>query len=195
MRFGTLAEELNSITKDYDYGIVPGSAAVFVKDEVMGIGRLDLTLLESVIVVIEVSRQGYKIASSSPLSHDPKTLAAAERVQSCVDRECFDTMENLLMTASPLFHDRFQASLYDKLDNAQQLQYPPLDYSNPMAQSTIPSPPQQQAPSLSYPYNEQHTNVPPQPVLPPSSYTTVNHTTARASNQQDLMDEINEWIH
>ncbi|CAO3590990.1 unnamed protein product [Absidia cylindrospora] len=67
MRFGTLAEELNSITKDYDYGIVPGSAAVFVKDEVMGIGRLDLTLLESVIVVIEVSRQGYKIASSSPI--------------------------------------------------------------------------------------------------------------------------------
>jgi hypothetical protein len=62
MRFASLTDELNSITKDYDYGIVPGSAAVFVKDEVMGIGRLDLTLLEGVMVVIEVSNQGYKVS-------------------------------------------------------------------------------------------------------------------------------------
>ncbi|CAO3590991.1 unnamed protein product [Absidia cylindrospora] len=61
------------------------------------------------------------------------TMAAVEQVQACVDREYFDTMENLLMTASPLFRDRFQASLYDKLDNAQKLQYPPLNYSNSMA--------------------------------------------------------------
>lgn len=61
MRFNSLTEELNAITKDYDYGIVPGSAAVFVKDEVLGIGRLDLTLLEGVMVVIEVSDQGYKV--------------------------------------------------------------------------------------------------------------------------------------
>ncbi|KAI9309133.1 hypothetical protein BJ944DRAFT_245989 [Cunninghamella echinulata] len=122
MRYSTLSEELDSITKDYDYGIVPGSAAVFVKDEILGIGRLDLTLLEGVIVVIEVSNQGYKIASSLPLAHDQNTIQAAEFVQSCVETGPYETMESLLMTISPLFKERFQATLYEKLHKVQQEQ-------------------------------------------------------------------------
>lgn len=61
MRASSLSEELESITKDYDFGIVPGSAAIFVKDEENYIGRLDLTILEGILVIIEVDDQGYKV--------------------------------------------------------------------------------------------------------------------------------------
>lgn len=61
MRLGSLSAELDAITREFDYGIVPGSATVFVKDEVNCIGRLDLTLLEGVMIVIEVTDQGYKV--------------------------------------------------------------------------------------------------------------------------------------
>lgn len=44
---------------------MPGSATVFVHDELEGIGRLDLTLLEGVMIVIEVGDQGYKVVTSS----------------------------------------------------------------------------------------------------------------------------------
>lgn len=61
MRLRSLNEELDAITRDYDYGIVPGSATVFVRDEIENIGRLDLTLLENVLVVIEVTDDGFKV--------------------------------------------------------------------------------------------------------------------------------------
>lgn len=61
MRHGLLCDELDDITHSYDYGIVPGSATVFVKDELNNIGRLDLTLLEGVMIVVEVSEEGYKV--------------------------------------------------------------------------------------------------------------------------------------
>ena len=56
-----MSAELDAITKEFDYGIVPGSATVFVRDEVNNIGRLDLTLLEGVMIVIEVTDQGYRV--------------------------------------------------------------------------------------------------------------------------------------
>lgn len=46
-------------------GIVPGSATVFVLDEAQGLGRLDLTLLEGVMIVVEVNSQGYKVRLSN----------------------------------------------------------------------------------------------------------------------------------
>ena len=61
MRHALLCDELDNITRSYDYGIVPGSATVFVKDELNNIGRLDLTLLEGVMIVVEVSEEGYKV--------------------------------------------------------------------------------------------------------------------------------------
>lgn len=61
MRASSLSKELESITKDYDFGIVPGSAAIFVKDEENYLGRLDLTILEGILVIIEVTDQGYKV--------------------------------------------------------------------------------------------------------------------------------------
>ena len=62
---------LKSLTKDldaiaggvFDYGIVPGSATVFVRDKVRNMGRLDLTLLEGVLVVIDVTETtGYMVS-------------------------------------------------------------------------------------------------------------------------------------
>lgn len=61
MRHVLLCDELDDIIHSYDYGIVPGSATVFVKDEVNNMGRLDLTLLEGVMIVVEVSEEGYKV--------------------------------------------------------------------------------------------------------------------------------------
>lgn len=67
MRHGLLCDELDDITHSYDYGIVPGSATVFVKDELNNIGRLDLTLLEGVMIVVEVSEEGYKVLLAATL--------------------------------------------------------------------------------------------------------------------------------
>ena len=81
MRSASIREELEAITSSYDYGmsntctpcysacqhsnvtegIVPGSATAFHLDEAMGFGRVDLTLLEGVMVIIEVNQQGYKV--------------------------------------------------------------------------------------------------------------------------------------
>ncbi|KAI8065212.1 hypothetical protein BC940DRAFT_320675 [Gongronella butleri] len=190
MRFGSLLEELDSITKDYDYGIVPGSAAVFVKDEIMGIGRLDMTLLEGLMIVVEVSNQGYMIASSTPLSDDAKASSASERIQEFVDQRWFETMEDLLMTASPMFRDRFQATLYDKLQQVQQQQLdgaPVPDGSAPAVEA-LPHD-QQQSPIL---YS--HAN---DVTLPPN--TIPSHPSASfddtSKQQQDFMDELNQWIH
>ncbi|CDH61493.1 hypothetical protein RO3G_08928 [Lichtheimia corymbifera JMRC:FSU:9682] len=115
MRLPTLSEELDAITHNYDYGIVPGSATVFVHDELEGIGRLDLTLLEGVMIVIEVGDQGYKITSYSPLYSTSDTVAATQSVVANLNQP-FETMESLLMTISPMFSQRFHELLYQKLD-------------------------------------------------------------------------------
>ncbi|KAI8880966.1 hypothetical protein K501DRAFT_223897 [Backusella circina FSU 941] len=121
MRFGSLNAELDAITKEFDYGIVPGSATVFVKDEQNGIGRLDLTLLEGVMIVLEVTDEGYKVMSCSPLCNGEPSLSTAQTVQSHLEHP-FESMENLLMTISPMFRQRFQQALYDKLQSVQDQQ-------------------------------------------------------------------------
>ncbi|KAG2200830.1 uncharacterized protein EV154DRAFT_186400 [Mucor mucedo] len=121
MRFGSLSAELDAITREFDYGIVPGSATVFVKDEVNCIGRLDLTLLEGVMIVLEVTDQGYKVTSCSPLCNVDPALSTAQTVQAHLEAP-FESMENLLMTISPMFRARFQQALYDKLQSVQAQQ-------------------------------------------------------------------------
>ncbi|KAI8079126.1 hypothetical protein BDF21DRAFT_399235 [Thamnidium elegans] len=121
MRHGSLSAELDAITREFDYGIVPGSATVFVKDEQNGMGRLDLTLLEGVMIVLEVTDQGYKVTSCSPLCNVDPALSTAQIVQAHIEAP-FESMENLLMTISPMFRDRFQQALYDKLQSVQTQQ-------------------------------------------------------------------------
>ncbi|KAI9318789.1 hypothetical protein BX666DRAFT_1843501, partial [Dichotomocladium elegans] len=114
MRIATLTAELDAITRDYDYGIVPGSATIFMIDEKEGIGRLDLTLLEGVMVVIEVGDQGFKVTSYSPLYSGTTVMATTQTIVSHLNRP-FESMENLLMTISPMFTQRFHELLYQKL--------------------------------------------------------------------------------
>ncbi|KAI8382921.1 hypothetical protein BD560DRAFT_444048 [Blakeslea trispora] len=121
MRFSSLSAELDAITREFDYGIVPGSATVFVRDEVNHLGRLDLTLLEGVMIIVEVTDQGYKVTSCSPLSNVESALSTAQTVQAHLEAP-FESMETLLMTISPMFRDRFQQELYSKLHTVQQQQ-------------------------------------------------------------------------
>ncbi|KAI9015303.1 hypothetical protein CLU79DRAFT_766075 [Phycomyces nitens] len=115
MREISLSEELNAISHEFDYGIVPKSAAVFMRDETNGVGRLDLTLLEDVMVVIEVSNQGYKVASVLPASEDITCKKAAAQVELHIN-QLYETMESLLMSLSPMFCERFQQVLLEKLE-------------------------------------------------------------------------------
>ncbi|KAI8391744.1 uncharacterized protein BYT42DRAFT_485943, partial [Radiomyces spectabilis] len=119
MRLSSLSEELDAITREYDYGIVPGSATVFVKDEINGVGRLDLTLLEGVMIVIDVTDQGYRVTSYSPLSSLDTALTTAQTVQAHLEAP-FESMENLLMTISPMFRERFHKALFEKLQSVHQ---------------------------------------------------------------------------
>ncbi|KAG2194908.1 uncharacterized protein EV154DRAFT_520062 [Mucor mucedo] len=129
MRHSLLSDELDDITHAYDYGIVPGSATVFVRDEINNIGRLDLTLLEGVMIVVEVSIEGYKVASCSPLSNTKDAMLAAQVVQRNLEL-LFETMDNLLMAVSPLFRERFQQALYEKLESVHHIQQDPSSQSD-----------------------------------------------------------------
>ncbi|ORE18671.1 hypothetical protein BCV71DRAFT_158707, partial [Rhizopus microsporus] len=115
MRRDILNDELDQLTHSYDYGIVPGSATVFVKDELNNLARMDLTILENIIVVIEISEQGYKILSCSPLltTVDASFLRLVQKNVLVP----FETMDNLLMTISPLFRQRFQKILDESLNH------------------------------------------------------------------------------
>ncbi|KAL1936254.1 hypothetical protein VTP01DRAFT_388 [Rhizomucor pusillus] len=121
MRLPSLSEELQAITQDYDYGIVPGSATIFVLDESEGVGRLDLTLLEGVMIVVEVTDAGYKVTSHSPLCNGPATLTATQTIMAHLNQP-FESMENLLMTISPMFCQRFQEALYERLQSVHEQQ-------------------------------------------------------------------------
>ncbi|GAA5799502.1 hypothetical protein EDC94DRAFT_624317 [Helicostylum pulchrum] len=123
MRHALLCDELDDIIHSYNYGIVPGSATVFVKDEVNNMGRLDLTLLEGVMIVVEVSEEGYKVASCSPLSNAAVAITTSKTVQKNLEI-MFDTMDNLLMAVSPMFCQIFQQALYDKLESVHRTNIP-----------------------------------------------------------------------
>ncbi|KAI9010815.1 hypothetical protein CLU79DRAFT_687821, partial [Phycomyces nitens] len=112
----TLGEKLQGITQDYDYGIVPGSLTVFVKDENLGMARVDLTLLEGVMIIIEIYDQGYKICSYISLSDSEDTLKAAELTREHLNIP-FESMDNLLMTISPAFREQLEKVLFDKLQD------------------------------------------------------------------------------
>jgi hypothetical protein len=59
--------------------------------------------------------------SCSPLCNAEPALSTAQTVQTHLERP-FESMENLLMTISPMFRQRFQQALYDKLQSVQDQQ-------------------------------------------------------------------------
>ncbi|KAG0740351.1 hypothetical protein G6F23_008338 [Rhizopus arrhizus] len=106
--------ELDKLLYNYDYGIVPGSATIFVRDEVQKTVKMDLTLLENIMVIIEITNEGYKVLSCSPLSNTVQ-MSSLQLVQQHMET-LFDSMENLLIKISPLFKDKFQKMLDDNLN-------------------------------------------------------------------------------
>ncbi|GAN04475.1 hypothetical protein MAM1_0064c03935 [Mucor ambiguus] len=211
MRHALLCDELDNITQSYDYGIVPGSATVFVKDELNNIGRLDLTLLEGVMIVVEVSEEGYKVGSCSPLSSTGTALATAQIVQKNLEVP-FETMDNLLMAVSPMFRERFQQALYDKLESVhrhQQEQQPST--AVPITSATTPTSPsipslasgssiQQHQTShilLQQPSLLQNTHLQHQPQQQPSHMTQqyMQDQSTLDITTQEALDDLHNWIH
>ncbi|KAI7848407.1 hypothetical protein BDC45DRAFT_523405 [Circinella umbellata] len=180
MRLASLNEELESITRDYDYGIVPGSATIFVLDEIEALGRLDLTLLEGVMIVVEVNNQGYKITSHSPLYSGASALATTQAILAHINQP-FETMENLLMTVSPMFCERFQEVLYEKLQSVNQSQIVPSQHDNQSQQSTTTTTTTTTTPSFN----------PQRPSSSPHSSNPSLHTSTSPSNTTNTQDN---WI-
>ncbi|CAO3655926.1 unnamed protein product [Mucor fragilis] len=209
MRHALLCDELDNITRSYDYGIVPGSATVFVKDELNNIGRLDLTLLEGVMIVVEVSEEGYKVGSCSPLSSTGTSLATAQIVQKNLEVP-FETMDNLLMAVSPMFRERFQQALYDKLESVhrhqqQQSSTVPITSATTTTSPSIPSLAsgssiQQHQTShilLQQPSLLQNTHLQHQPQQQQSHMTqqSMQDQTTLDITTQEVLDDLHNWIH
>ncbi|ORZ03780.1 hypothetical protein BCR43DRAFT_483959 [Syncephalastrum racemosum] len=182
MRQSSLSAELEAITHEYDYGIVPGSATVFVQDEENNLGRLEMTLLESVLIIVDVTDQGFAVMSCAPLTSSSLAIATAQNVQAHVTKN-FESMESLLITLSPLFCQRFQDTLFSKLQGVQNEQQQQEQQQQQQQQAQEPSSslstantvtPEQTlssvGPATDNPHNPQH-------IFPPasiSSQTTSN---------------------
>ncbi|ORY95704.1 hypothetical protein BCR43DRAFT_493458 [Syncephalastrum racemosum] len=137
----SLTEELDAITRDYDYGIVPCSATVFVLDEINHLGRLDLTLLEGVMIIVEVNREGYKVTSCSALHNSILAMETSRNISFSLN-VVYDSMETLLMSVSPLYCERLERFLLERIFND-----PTLSASSSSPASTSDSiPPQQPHP-------------------------------------------------
>ncbi|CEP20101.1 hypothetical protein [Parasitella parasitica] len=194
MRHAVLCDELDNITQSYDYGIVPGSATVFVRDELNNIGRLDLTLLEGVMIVVEVSEEGYKVGSCSPLSSTSTALATAQIVQKNLEVP-FETMDNLLMTISPMFRERFQQALYDKLESVHRHQPQPSTMSAPVSLTTVETSIPSLASDSSIQQNLTSHILLQQPSLLSNTHPPLQDHSALDITSQDLFDDIHNWLH
>lgn len=110
---------------------------------------------------------------------DP-ALSTAQTVQVHLEAP-FESMENLLMTISPMFRERFQQALYDKLQSVQAQQQQmgnPLSLQQPNSNATLH--PQQLFTSSSS-------------IIHPSTSASTNNTTNNNNNDIQF-DELNNWI-
>ncbi|KAI8344153.1 hypothetical protein BC941DRAFT_407903 [Chlamydoabsidia padenii] len=144
MQFSTLDKELDAICKDYDYGIVPGSVTVFVRDTIENMGRLELTLLEGIMVIIDVSEHGYMVNSCIPVLDTPTIPSSLKLVQDYLEYK-FETMDKLLLTLSPLFAQRFLEKIQASIDPALPTLLDQLPLIPPFSSSALP-PLQQEQP-------------------------------------------------
>ncbi|RUS19234.1 hypothetical protein BC937DRAFT_87790 [Endogone sp. FLAS-F59071] len=122
MKLENIRDELLAIVGEYEYGIAPGSTRVCSIDETRGTGQVELELLEGAVVVVEVSDRGFQIISAKPAvppGHNKSSVLSVDSpswdgVQAVVGHP-FETMESLLMAASPKFRGNFQGQLFAKL--------------------------------------------------------------------------------
>jgi hypothetical protein len=91
-------------------------------------------------------------------------------------------MENLLMTISPMFCDRFQQELYNKLQSVQQQQQ---QITQPEDLIDLHYPSLQQQPV----FTNEPTNTSNQ-----TNKSDANHHTTTTTNDLNSFDELNNWI-
>ncbi|ORZ25061.1 hypothetical protein BCR42DRAFT_399302 [Absidia repens] len=191
MRFEALDKKLDAICKDYDYGIVPGSVTVYIRDRVQNTGRMELTILEGIMLIIDAFDEGFMVTSCTPFIDSPTMANSLKLVQDHL-QYMFDTMDNLLMTISPLFAQRF-------LDKIQTTCISPTltDLPKALDDSTITT--ALPASSSSIPFNPLLTTSPSSSSSPSlsSSSSTAAATHVHQSQQQtsNVYNDIFDWIH
>jgi hypothetical protein len=98
-------------------------------------------------------------------------LSTAETVEAHIEAP-FESMENLLMTISPMFRERFQQALYDKLQSVQSQQQ--LNLQDPLLFDTNIA-------------NNNANDI-------QNNENNNNDTTLIHPNDNNDFDELNHWI-
>lgn len=143
------------------------------------------------------------MGSCSPLSSTGTALATAQIVQKNLEIP-FETMDNLLMAISPLFRERFQQALYDKLESVHrhQQQSSTVQTTATTAAASIPSLAsgssiQQhhtshillQQPSLLHNTHQQQQQT------SHMTQQSIQEQSALDITAQEVLDDLHNWIH
>lgn len=156
----------------------------------------------------------WKVGSCSPLSSTGTALATAQIVQKNLEVP-FETMDNLLMAVSPMFRERFQQALYDKLESVhrhqqqQQQTSTTVPITSATTAATSPSIPslasgssiQQHQTShilLQQPSLLQNTHLQHQPQQQQPSLMTQQSMQDQSTldiTTQEVLDDLHNWIH
>lgn len=125
------------------------------------------------------------MTSCSPLCNVDPALSTSQTVEAHLEAP-FESMESLLMAISPMFRDRFQQELYNKLQCVQQQQQQ-QQHQQQQQQNTQPI----DLIGLQHP-SQQH-----EPVFNTEQTQTSNQTNKRdttTTNHLDSFDELNKWM-
>lgn len=152
----------------------------------------------------------WKVGSCSPLSSTGTALATAQIVQKNLEIP-FETMDNLLMAVSPMFRERFQQALYDKLESVHRHQQPSTVPITSATTTTSPSTSslasgssiQQhhtshillQQPSLLQNTHFQHQPQQHQQHLSHMTQQSMQEQSALDITTQEVLDDLHNWIH
>ncbi|RIA97834.1 hypothetical protein C1645_732109 [Glomus cerebriforme] len=117
-------QELSNVLKEYNYGVVPNSIVILptrsLNSDAHQSSMFKLTLLENIQLIITIAEEGYIITETDPLS-DTTVDKDLECTKKWINKP-FETMEALLLAASPKFGEQFHQALHSKLSNLQQSQ-------------------------------------------------------------------------
>lgn len=147
------------------------------------------------------------MGSCSPLSSTGIALTTAQIVQKNLEIP-FETMDNLLMAISPLFREKFQQALYDKLESVHRhqqqsstVQTPPTTAETSISSLASGSSIQQhhtshillQQPSLLQNTHQQHHQQ--QQQTSHMTQQSIQEQSALDITAQEVLDDLHNWIH
>jgi len=119
-----IEQELSNVLKEYEYGVVPNSIEILpaksLNSDAHQSSIFKLTLLENIKLIITIAEEGYIITEVDSLD----TTVNKEDLEGAKKwiNKSFETMEALLLAASPKFGEQFHQALHSKLSNLQQSQ-------------------------------------------------------------------------